>query len=131
MEVPLQLYLESRMGDLKEYLESRMDEREKAYFAQLSAAKEQLNSTAEELQNRLTGMNEFRQQIESERALYVRREQFDELLRSRQLIVDALIVRLEGLETWKANLLGRQLVFGGAVIVIAAIVTAALRMVGH
>ena len=85
---------------LREYLESRMDEREKAYFAQLHAAKESLDLAASALSEKL--------------------KQNDELRR-----------RVEDLEKWKANVLGRQIVFGLAVLILAGIVTVALRLVGH
>jgi hypothetical protein len=76
---------------LKEYIESRMDEREKAHVAQI---------------------------INAERSL--------------ELAATAL---REKLENWQANVTGRQIVFGGAVIIgsgtIAGVVIAVARMLGH
>ena len=116
---------------LKEYIESRMDEREKAHRSQLDNADRNLRLAADALREKLEHMNQFRAQIDAERALYVKRDQMDALLASRQVIVEQLVARLEKLETWQANLLGRQLVFGGAVIALAGIVTLAMRLVGH
>jgi predicted nuclease with TOPRIM domain len=105
---------------LREYIEKILEEREKANLAQLLAAKEQLNATADALQHRLTTMNEFRSQILEERSLYVRRE-----------YLQTLSDRLDKLEKWQANVTGRQLIFGGAIIVLSGLITVALRLVGH
>ena len=119
------------LPSLKHYIESRMDEREKTHRSQLDSAERCIALAADALRDKLEHMNQFRQQIDAERALYVKRDQMDALLASRQVIVEQLIGRLEKLETWQANMLGRQLVFGGAVIALAGIVTLVLRLVGH
>jgi len=116
---------------LKEYIESRMDEREKAHRSQLDNADRNLRLAADALREKLEHMNQFRAQIDAERALYVKRDQMDALLASRQVIVEQLIARLEKLETWQANVMGRQIVFGGAVVVVSVLINTVLRLVGH
>ena len=116
---------------LKEYIESRMDEREKAHRSQLDNAERNLRLAADALREKLDHMNQFRQQIDAERALYVRRDGLDTLAKLHGIDIDRLAQRIEKLENWQANVLGRQLIFGGAVIVLAGIVTAVLRLVGH
>jgi len=116
---------------LKHYIESRMDEREKSHRSQLDNAERNLQLAADALREKLEHMNQFRQQIDAERALYVRRDGLDALVKLHNTDIDRLAQRIEKLENWQANVLGRQLIFGGAVIVLAGIVTAALRLVGH
>ena len=116
---------------LKEYIESRMDEREKVHVAQLETSERSLELAASALREKLEGMNQFRHQIDNERALYVRRDGLDALVKMHNTDIERLTTRLEKLENWQSNVLGRQLIFGGAIIVISAIVTAALRLVGH
>ena len=116
---------------LKHYIESRMDEREKSHRSQLDNAERNLQLAADALREKLEHMNQFRHQIDNERALYVRRDGLDALVKLHNTDIDRLAQRIEKLENWQANVLGRQLIFGGAVIVLAGIVTAALRLVGH
>ena len=116
---------------LKEYIESRMDEREKTHRSQLDNAERNLQLAAGALREKLDGMNQFRHQIDNERALYVKRDAMDALAKTHSIDIDRLAQRLETLENWQANILGRQLIFGGAVVVLAGIVTAVLRLVGH
>ena len=115
----------------RDYVDLRIDEREKAHVTQIANAERCLQLAADSLHEKLAHMNQFRAQIDSERALYVKRDQMDALLTSRQVIVEQLIARLEKLENWQANVLGRQLIFGAAIIVISGIVTLVLRLVGH
>lgn len=56
---------------LREYLEAKLD-----------AIQEQISRTARDLERRLNDMNEFRAQIQNERAEYVRRETLDMLVKS-------------------------------------------------
>jgi len=120
---------------LKEYVESRMDEREKAHVAQIINAERSLELAATALREKLEQMNEFRRQIDSERALYTKRDDLDALVKLHNADIDRLSQRLEKLENWQANVTGRQIVFGGAVIIgsgtIAGVVIAVARMLGH
>ena len=116
---------------LKEYIESRMDEREKTHRSQLDNAERNLSLAANSLREKLDGMNQFRHQIDAERALYVKRDGLDALVKMHNADIERIALRIEKLENWQANVLGRQLIFGGAVIVLAGIVTAVLRLVGH
>jgi len=120
---------------LKEYIESRMDEREKAHVAQIINAERSLELAASALREKLEQMNEFRRQIDNERALYTRRDDLDALVKFHNADIDRLSQRLEKLENWQANVTGRQIVFGGAVIIgsgtIAGVVIAVARMLGH
>ena len=116
---------------LKHYIESRMDEREKSHRSQLDNAERNLQLAADALREKLEHMNQFRHQIDAERALYVKRDGLDALVKLHNTDIDRLAQRIEKLENWQANVLGRQLIFGGAVIVLAGIVTAVLRLVGH
>lgn len=108
----------------RDYVDLRIEEREKAHAAQIYNAERNLSLAADELREKLKGMNQFRQQIDAERALYIRMDQ-----------LKSYHDRIEELERWRANVLGRQLVFGAAVVVgsaaLAGIVVAVLRMVGH
>ena len=115
----------------RDYVDLRITEREKAHTAQITNAERSLQLAAETLHERLDHMNQFRAQIDQERALYVKRDQMDALLTSRQVIVDQLVVRLEKLENWQSNVLGRQIVFGGAVVVVSVLINTVLRLVGH
>ena len=116
---------------LKHYIESRMDEREKSHRSQLDNAERNLQLAADALREKLDGMNQFRHQIDAERALYVKRDGLDALVKMHNADIERIALRIEKLENWQANVLGRQLIFGGAVIVLAGIVTAVLRLVGH
>jgi len=120
---------------LKEYIESRMDEREKAHRSQLDNAERNLQLAADALREKLDGMNQFRHQIDAERALYTKRDDLDALVKLHNADIDRLSQRLEKLENWQANVTGRQIVFGGAVIIgsgtIAGVVIAVARMLGH
>jgi D-serine dehydratase len=116
---------------LKEYIESRMDEREKAHAAQIQNAERNLTLAADQLRERLERMNEFRRQIDGERALYVSRDQLDGILASRAATVGQALERIERLEKWQENLNGRLIVFGLAVVAMSGIIVAALRLVGH
>ena len=115
----------------RDYVDLRINEREKAHVTQIATAERNLQLAAETLHEKLAQMNQFRHQIEAERALYVKRDQIDTLLASRGIIVDQLVVRLEKLENWQSNVLGRQLVFGGAVVVVSVLINTVLRLVGH
>ena len=115
----------------RDYVDLRFKEWERSHKSMIEAERRALELASDSLNQRLDHMNEFRRQIQSERLDYVRKETVAQLLASRQVVVDELIKRIEILENWKANVLGRLLIFGGAVVAIAAIVTAALRLVGH
>jgi len=108
----------------REYVDMRFADWERSHKVQFRSTEKALALASETLKDRLAQMNEFRQQIDVERATYVRREQMDESTL-------ALTQRLERLEQWQANVLGRQVVFGGAIIVISGLITLALRFVGH
>jgi len=120
---------------LKEYIESRMDEREKAHVAQIINAERSIDLAANSLREKLEQMNEFRRQIDSERALYVQRPRLDELSKRHDGDIQRLVERLENLENWQSNVAGRQVVFGAAVVLgagtLAGVVVSVLRMVAH
>ena len=116
---------------LKHYIESRMDEREKSHRSQLDNAERNLQLAADALREKLEHMNQFRQQIDTERALYVRRDGLDTLAKLHGIDIDRLAQRIEKLENWQANVLGRQIVFGGAVVVVSVLINTVLRLVGH
>jgi len=120
---------------LKEYIESRMDEREKAHVAQIINAERSIELAADSLREKLDGMNQFRHQIDAERALYVQRPRLDELSKRHDGDIQRLVERLEKLENWQSNVAGRQVVFGAAVVLgagtLAGVVVSVLRMVGH
>lgn len=105
--------------ELRIYVERIFAEKEKAYEAQLKATKESLELASHALATRLETMNAFRAQILEERAIYVRRDQL-------QPIID----RLDKLEVWQGNVLGRQIVFGAAVVALAGIIMVIFRFVG-
>jgi len=115
----------------RDYVDLRIDEREKAHVTQIANAERNLQLAADSLHEKLAHMNQFRAQIDAERALYVKRDQMDALLASRTVIVEQLILRLEKLENWQSNVLGRQLVFGGAVVVVSVLINTVLRLAGH
>lgn len=82
---------------LREYLEAKLD-----------AIQSQITTTASDLERRLESMNEFRAQIQSERAEYVRRETVDLLVRQLSDRMAAVDRRL-------------SFVTGGALVVAACI----------
>ena len=115
----------------RDYVDLRIDEREKAHVTQIATAERNLHLAADSLHEKLAHMNQFRAQIDAERALYVKRDQMDALLQSRSIIVEQLVARLEKLEVWQSNVLGRQVVFGGAIVVVSVLINTVLRLVGH
>ena len=115
----------------RDYVDLRFQEWEKTHANQNTSAQRALDTAEEQLREWKIEHNNFQRQIEQERALYVRRDSLDAVVKLHNADVERLVVRLETLETWKANLVGRLLVFGGAIVVISGIVTAALRLVGH
>ena len=116
---------------LKHYIESRMDEREKSHRSQLDNAERNLSLAADALREKLEHMNQFRQQIDAERALYVKRDGLDSLAKVHNADIERIALRVEKLENWQANVLGRQIVFGGAVVVVSVLINTVLRLVGH
>lgn len=115
----------------RDYVDIRFKEWERSHAHQTDASQRALENAAEQLTAWKQEHNGFRDQIANERALYVRRDQIDALGKMHAADIERLALRLEKLENWQANLLGRQLVFGGAVIALAGIVTVVLRLVGH
>ena len=115
----------------RDYVDMRIAEREKAHTVQIESAQRNLSLAADALREKLDGMNQFRHQIDNERALYVKRDAMDALAKTHSIDIDRLAQRLEKLENWQANVVGRQLIFGAAIIVLAGIVTLVLRLVGH
>ena len=116
---------------LKHYIESRMDEREKSHRSQLDNAERNLQLAADALREKLEHMNQFRHQIDAERALYVKRDGLDALVKMHNADIERIALRVEKLENWQANVLGRQIVFGGAVVVVSVLINTVLRLVGH
>jgi len=86
------------MGEvsLREYIESLLEERQKAQDLQWQSAQRALEAADAALRVRLERMNEFRAQIQEERALYVRRDQLEPILQ-----------RLQEAENTESNLGGR------------------------
>ena len=119
----------------RDYVDMRIAEREKAHTVQIESAQRNLSLAADALREKLDGMNQFRHQIDNERALYTKRDDLDALVKLHNADIDRLSQRLEKLENWQANVTGRQIVFGGAVIIgsgtIAGVVIAVARMLGH
>ena len=96
---------------LREYIERILEEREKAHRAEWIASEKALDAAAEALSARLETMNEFRAQINAERALYVRREE------------------LKPLVDWQANMQGRFWMLGAVLAVLTTALTVALHFV--
>jgi hypothetical protein len=92
---------------IREYVERIFDEHEKAYNAQRLDAEKHLNATAEALNSRLEGMNEFRHQIERERVSYATIDGMKN--------IEKRLEKLESLHSW-------QLGFGAAVLLLAGII---------
>jgi len=81
---------------LREYIESLLEERQKAQNLQWQASQRALEAAEGALRARLEGMNQFRAQILEERALYVRRDQLEPIL-----------ARLQKTENSESNFGGR------------------------
>lgn len=94
---------------LRDYIERIMDEREKAHRAEWIASEKALDAASKALSARLETMNEFRAQITSERALYVRREE------------------LKPLFDWQSEMHGRFWMLGA----VLALMVTALSMALH
>jgi len=115
----------------RDYVDMRIAEREKAHTVQIESAQRNLSLAADALREKLEHMNQFRQQIDAERALYVKRDGLDALVKMHNADIERIALRIEKLENWQANVLGRQIVFGGAVVVVSVLINTVLRLVGH
>lgn len=85
---------------LREYVERILDERQRALELQFNSSQREIDAASKALGTRLESMNEFRKQIDEERALYVKRDRLDALESN-------LAERIKVLETSAANMTGR------------------------
>jgi len=90
---------------LREFIERILDEREKAHNATFQAAMREADNKAKELERRLEGLNELRQEVTSDRSNFVTRTEW-------ALRHDSMENTLNELKQWKATVLG----YGGAAI---------------
>jgi len=102
---------------LREYIESRMEERQKAQDLQWQASQRALEAAEAALRARLEGLQQFRAQILEERALYVRRDQLEPIL-----------ARLQKTENTESNLGGRFWMLAVVLTCGASLLTAGLVM---
>ncbi len=80
----------------------------------------------DDVNRRLDGMNELRQQIASERGFYLSRELFD---REHSALRDAMDMRLKVLENRGSNLDGRLWAVGAVISFVVSAVVIAINLV--
>jgi hypothetical protein len=76
----LKVYFEQRFSDLKAYFEQRFTDNDRRVEAAFLAAEKAIQKAEIATEKRLEGMNELREQITSERNLFVTREMHDQAL---------------------------------------------------
>ena len=79
-----------------------------------------------EMNRRLEGMNELRDQIQTERSGYVQRDMYDH---EHATLRDSMDARLKVLETGGANLQGRMWMMGAVISAILSLLMIALRFI--
>jgi hypothetical protein len=115
--------LEGESGDgmnevpLRQYVERIFDEKDRAHLAELESAERALALATESLTHRLESMNQFRKQLEDERAKYVREERF-------QMVLD----RLRTVEEHDAARAGRQAVVLAMTTIVAALLATVITL---
>lgn len=103
-DVPLREHIDQRFADLQLHLEKIRE-----------SDREQRDILRQEMERRLEGMNEFREQLQMQTATFVTREMFEHY---RTLTNDALV----SLGNWRSNLEGRMLVIAALPIVVGTVV---------
>lgn len=100
---------------------------QKAHLTLHKSEAEALATARNEIDRRLSGMNEIREQINNERGRYLLREFYDEQHASLR---DTMDVRLKALETKQSNMEGRMWMLGTAISAIVILVNLVLYYLG-
>jgi uncharacterized protein YydD (DUF2326 family) len=138
--IPLREYLERALTDYIRYHEALHADHSLAHGREHMMYQEAIQKAEEAMTARLEGMNEFRQQLTAERALYVTRDQID----ARDKALDAqlehlqaamtesmrqLALRVSALEQYRAHMEGRLVMLGIAFTILVFVVNVALRFI--
>jgi len=116
---------EPSLGVLQERLkalEERLTQHETTSLREAKLVEDAVDRARHEVDRRLEAMNEFRDQLSTERSAYVTRDTLDARLLSVMVRIDTVGSRLEQLERDRANLTGRLWSMGvgfGIVIMLA------------
>ncbi len=123
-------------------LEARLSEHQRIQGREQEADQKSVERTRQEMERRLSEMNEFRAQLSQERTAYVTRDMLDARLsgigerieqnpRANVARIDLLQGRVEQLERERANLQGRFYSLGVGLSIVVLVINWALRMSGH
>lgn len=86
-----------------------------------------LDIASKEIDRRLEGMNQIREQINNERGMYVTREVYDE---QHNALRDMMDTRLKVLETMKSNMEGRLWAMGAGVSAVVVAINVVIYYLG-
>jgi hypothetical protein len=106
--------------ELKDHFERILAEQRRLYEAQLAGAEREVRTSHEALKERLERMNEFRQQILEERALFVRRDQLS-------MVQAQLCDRIQHREDHDARLDGKFTALGAAMTIFLVVLELFLK----
>lgn len=101
---------------------------------ELQLAREVTEQTRQAMDAKLAEMNQFRSQLEGERALYVSREMLDTRLAAISALAETrwsqLVTRLDALERARANLDGRMAALVTFLFILSTFIGWALQFIG-
>jgi len=111
--------------ELKEYIERMLDEREKAQTATLNATLREATIHREEIERRLSSLNNLHDRVFTDRTLFVKKNELD--LRNKVLLdkIETNINDISEMKQWQAKIAG----YGGALIFIASLISTVLSVV--
>lgn len=123
-------------------LEARLTEHQRIQAREMEADQKSVERTRQEMERRLSEMNEFRAQLSTERSAYVTRDILDARLSgllerieqnpvANRGKIELLQGRVEQLERDRANLQGRFYSLGVGLSILVLVINWALRMSGH
>jgi hypothetical protein len=138
--IPLRAFLEQKIDDYKQAHTALHADHSLAHAREHAMYQEAIKKAEEALTARLHEMNQWRQQLTAERALYVTRDQID--ARDKQLDTQLdqlqsnateslrqLATRVSALEQYRAHMEGRLVMLGIAFTILVFVVNVALRFI--
>lgn len=124
LKISIRDYMREFVGSQVFIVESKIDALRDLTAQQHDSSGRAIDKAEQQMNARLLGMNEFRDQLRDQAVTFARKEQLDETR-------DGLRTRLEVLEKLISNWQGRLVIIGGAwalvVIIISALVNYSVR----
>jgi hypothetical protein len=103
---------------LREYVDTRFE-----------ATQYNIGTTAQQLEKRLDGMNEFREQLNAQATTFISRVEVEDKIKTRTVVEDTLSERINVNEQKISNLEGRSWAVGFAFSIVTVGISIALHFI--